>query len=255
MSHRTIYALVLLSALWHACAIASWAQTAPVLNPAKTWLFVVGVLKFADADTTSWDAKNRRDSQIVSLFRSRGVPSDHVVYINDTRATLNNIENQFQQLVARPQADDLLIVYYTGHGGDGSFETYDGESWPMKWIGKTIDRNFKGSEVLLIGDCCNSGSLEDVVNAKHEGIAYAAISSSARDEEGHGNWTCSQAVLDGLTGDPAVDTNHDGKISLRELGQHVQKEILAYENNHSVFTSSGGFDTQMIVANTAARTV
>jgi hypothetical protein len=61
MSHRTIYALILLSAMWHVTAMASWAQTGPVLNPAKTWLFVVGVLKFADADTTSWDAKNRRD--------------------------------------------------------------------------------------------------------------------------------------------------------------------------------------------------
>src|SRR5262249_47270265 len=154
------------------------------------------------------------------------------VYINDARATETNVKQQFKALLERTQANDLLIVYYTGHGSDGYFETYDGKWWEMSSIVSRIESTFHGSSVILLGDCCQSGSLADALNDAGGRVAYATMSSSSKTEEGHGNWTFSQALLDGLTGDPICDTNNDGRITVKEIADHIKKDILSYEDNH-----------------------
>jgi Caspase domain len=221
-------------------------ETKQILNPARTRLFAVGILKFDD--NISFGAENRRDTQIVSLFRHRGVPEDQIDFIKDRDGTISNIKSHFGSFLQRTQPGDFLIHYYTGHGGVGSFETTNDGSYKHAWIAGEIDKEFKGGQVLLLGDCCESGSLEDVVDEAVGPIAYACISSSSRRETGHGNWTFSQAVLDGLRGEAYVDLNKDGYITIDELAKHVRHDILAYENNHSVYHKSPNFDGQMVIA-------
>jgi hypothetical protein len=222
------------------------------LIPSKTWLFCVGILTFSDGRAgVSFGTGNRRDEQLVSLLKDRGVPDDHICYIKDRNGTFSNIKRQFLPFLQGTQPGDLLIDYYTGHGGDGSFETCNGGSYDHSWIGNKIANGFRGSQVLLLGDCCESGSLEDVV-ADHadEPIGYACISSSSRTESGHGRWTFSQAVLDALNGEPYVDLDKDGYITVDELAYHVRQDILAYENNHSVYKKTANFNGGMIIART-----
>jgi len=229
------------------------------LNPDKTWLFAIGILKFSG--NVSWSSSNRRDCQIVSLFKERGLPADHIDYIADRNGTLENIKNKFSRFLEGTQAGDFLIHYYTGHGADGSFETTNGGSYNHAWIAKQIANKFHGTQVLLMGDCCDSGSLEDVVNtASRPGragvspastpIAFACLTSSSREESGNGNWTFSQAVLDGLRGEPYVDLNKDGYITIDEIAEHVKHDILIYESNRSIYKKTPNFDGKMILAKT-----
>jgi hypothetical protein len=218
------------------------------LDPDKTWLFAIGILKFAD--NVSWSSSNRRDSQIVSQFRQRGLPASHITYIADREGTLQNIKSRFGNLLDRTQAGDFLIHYYTGHGGDGSFETTGGGSYNHAWIAKQIASKFHGSQVLLLGDCCQSGSLQDVVKNAAGPIAFACLTSSSRIQSGHGNWTFSQAVLDGLRGEPYVDLNKDGYITIDEIAAHVKHDIRVYERNLSIYRKTPNFDGKMIVAQT-----
>jgi hypothetical protein len=226
-------------------------ETKQILNPAQIRLFAVGILKFDD--NVSFDGENRRDMQIVSLFRHRGVPEDQIDFIKDRDGTISSIKNRFGTFLQRTQPGDFLIDYYTGHGGVGSFETTNGGSYNHAWIAGQIDKTFKGKQVLLLGDCCDSGSLEDVVDDTAGPIDYACISSSSRRESGHGNWTFSQAVLDGLRGEAYVDLNKDGYITVDELAKHVRHDILVYENNHSVYKKSPNFDGQMVIAITSPK--
>ncbi len=216
------------------------------LNPDKTLLFAVGILSFTD--NVSWSSSNRRDAQIVSLFRNRGLADSHIDYIADTQGTLSNIKRQFCDLLAKSQPGDFLIHYYTGHGGDGSFETTNGGSYNHTWIAKQIALNFHGDQVLLLGDCCESGSLEDIVNDASGPIAYACLTSSSRKQSGNGNWTFSQAVLDGLRGEPYVDLNGDGVITIDEIADHVKHDIAIYERNLSIYRKTANFDGRIIVA-------
>lgn len=218
------------------------------LEPKKTWLFAVGILTYSD--NISWSLSNRRDAQIVSLFARRGLPQDHIDYIADRKGTLANIKPAFASFLERTQQGDFLIHYFTGHGGDGDFETTNGGSYSHAWIAKQIASKFHGTQALLLGDCCDSGSLEDVVQNASGPSALACLSSSSRTESGHGNWTFSQAVLDGLRGEPFVDLNHDGYITIDEIAAHVRHDILFYEHNHSIYKKTPNFNGKMVVAKT-----
>jgi hypothetical protein len=216
------------------------------LNPQKTWLFAVGILTYSD--NVSWDGSNRRDTQLVSLFRRRGLPEDHICYIADRKGTVANIKSTFVPLLEKSRKGDFLIHYFTGHGGDGVFETTNGGSYNHAWIAKQISGKFHGDQVLLLGDCCESGSLADVVKNADGPIAIACLTSSARNESGNGRWTFSQAVLEGLRGEPYVDLNHDGYITIDEIAAHVKHDILIYERNRSVYKKTPNFNGSMIVA-------
>ncbi len=243
------FAILALVTLFIEAGIATgYEQASESLNPQKTWLFAVGILTFAN--NASWDSSNRRDSQIVSLFSSRGLPDGHISYIADRRGTLANIKGALGPFLERSQQGDFLIHYYTGHGGVGSFETTNGGSYNHAFIAKQITSKFNGKQVLLLGDCCDSGSLEDVVKNASGPIAFACLSSSSRTESGNGRWTFSQAVLDGLRGEPYVDLNGDGYITIDEIAAHVKHDIRVYENNHSIYRKTSDFNGKMVLAKT-----
>jgi hypothetical protein len=111
----------------------------------------------------------------------------------------------------------------------------------------------KGIKVLLLGDCCHSGSLTDAIKKHDKKNEYAVISSSAKTEPGHGNWTFSEALLQALRGNPAADSNKDGYISLEEAKNFIKSDILNYENNHSAFATTNLSFTQMILAKADAK--
>ena len=251
---QTIISLLLaISVTLVTSALASYGQAAPVLKPANTWLFAVGVLSFQDSSETSWDYKNRRDTQLVDWAKNAGVPNDHIVYIGDAAATKSMIVRKFDAFLPKVPAGDFLIIYYTGHGAAGGFEATDGQLWKMRSIVSNIDEHCTGVRVLLLGDCCYSGSLTNAIRSHDEKNEYAVISSSARTEPGHGNWTFSEALLQVLRGNPVADSNKDGFISLQEAKNYIKSEILNYENNHSAFATTNPSFGQMILAKANAQ--
>jgi hypothetical protein len=51
-------------------------------QPQRTWVFIVGILKWKHSDVfNSFPQKNRRDAQLVNFFRQQGVPADQLVYL------------------------------------------------------------------------------------------------------------------------------------------------------------------------------
>ena len=89
----------------------------PGWQPKKTWVFVVGVLSWKHSDMFgSFPVKNRRDNTLVTFFKQNGVPESQVVYLQDKQATQQRIDSAFTEQLKKLNADDLLIVYYAGHG-------------------------------------------------------------------------------------------------------------------------------------------
>jgi len=86
-------------------------------QPQKTWVFVVGVLSWKHSETFgSFPVKNRRDNALVDFFKQSGVPEAQIVYLQDKQATQQRIDSAFAEQLKKLRADDLLIVYYAGHG-------------------------------------------------------------------------------------------------------------------------------------------
>src|SRR3954470_351953 len=101
--------------------LISISSAAPARNlgwdPPKTWIFGVGVLGWKHSEMFgSFPLKNRRDTALVDFFRRNGVPDSHIVYLRDREATQARIDTAFSEQLKKLGPEDLLIVYYAGHG-------------------------------------------------------------------------------------------------------------------------------------------
>ena len=88
-------------------------------QPKRTWVFAVGILQWKHPD--QWASfpdivKNRADQQLVDFFRKSGVPDEQIIYLKDSQATLKNIRKRFTGMLKQVGEEDLLILYFAGHG-------------------------------------------------------------------------------------------------------------------------------------------
>jgi hypothetical protein len=228
-------------------------------QPKKTWVFVVGVLSWKHSETYgSFPVKNRRDNALVDFFKQSGVPESQIVYLQDKQATQQRIDSAFTEELKKLGADDLLIVYYAGHGSksDNGNDVYlasydagddDVEGWSVNSIPGKINGS-KCSHVLWLIDCCYSGQAGLAITKQSKGPAYAAVTSSAASESSTEHWTFTEALLDALRGVSYVDLNHDGAVTLSEFAAHVEADMNAAEEQRSTFAHTKGFDAEMVLA-------
>jgi len=228
-------------------------------QPQKTWVFVVGVLSWKNSDMFgSFPVKNRRDAALVDFFKKGGVPDSQIVYLQDKKATQQRIDTAFTEQLKRLRPDDLLIVYYAGHGtksedgNDVFLASYDAgdddvEGWSVNSIPGKIQES-KGSRVLWFIDCCYSGQAALAITKQSGGPSYACVTSSAASESSTEHWTFTEALLDAVRGVSYVDLNHDGAVTLAEFAAHVEADMNAAEEQRSTFASTKGFDPGMVLA-------
>jgi hypothetical protein len=228
-------------------------------QPQKTWVFAVGVLSWKHSEMYgSFPVKNRRDNALVDYFKEHGVPDSQIVYLQDKQASQARIDAAFTEQLKKLHPDDLLIVYYAGHGtksdeGDDVYlASYDAgdddvEGWSVNSIPGKINAS-KCGRVLWLIDCCYSGQAGLAITRQSKGPAYAAITSSAASESSTEHWTFTEALLDAFRGASYVDLNHDGTITLAEFAIHVEADMNAAEEQRSTFEHTKGFDPEMALA-------
>lgn len=233
-------------------------------DPAHTWIFAVGVLHWKHSEMFgSFPVKDRRDAELVDFFRQHGVPQNQIVYLQDKSGTQERIDRAFTEQLKKIGKDDLLVVYYAGHGskwrkGDDVYlASYDAgdkavPAWSVNSIPKKISANSSCQRVLWFIDCCYSGQAARAITASEGGPAYACVTSSSASESSTGHWTFTEALLDALRGVAYVDLNHDGVITLAEFASHAHADMALGEEQLSTFATTGGFDRQMALARAPA---
>lgn len=229
-------------------------------EPQRTWVFVVGTLRWKHADMfDSFPQQNRRDAELVTFFRQQGVPPDQIVYLRDKAATAKRIQDTFVSLLARARKGDLLFLYYTGHGyksdeGDNTYlASYDAgdenvPGWPVNSIPASIERFFKGSRAFLALDNCYSGALVEALINHPTRVSYAALTSSSADQSSTAEWTFTESLLAALRGKAYEDTNSDGQITLAEMVSQVKEDMSFAEQQRAMFTATGDFSPQTILS-------
>ena len=239
---------------------AARAETRLDWDPERTWVFAVGILEWEHPEIyASFPAamKNRRDAQLVKYFKEVGVPTKQIKYLQDSAATKERIQREFQALLDQTDKGDLLVFYFAGHGSrdSDSGETWlanydadnkDNSAWNVRSIFKAIDKHFSGNRVLLLADCCHSGAVYEECRRRNrddgdEELAYAALTSSYSHNSSTGNWTYSDSVLAGLRGESQVDLNHDGIIELNEIAEYTDLELAFLEGQKSMFFAAPAF--------------
>jgi hypothetical protein len=242
-----------------ACATPASAGEPPRWQPEKTWVVIVGVLEWRQNGLyKSFPKEGRRDAQLAKLFRDKGVPARQVAVLEDQEATREKIQHTLDKVLSATNAGDFLIVYYAGHGvrfqGTTYLTNYDitadtgHTGLSVIAIVDAIERRFRGSQVLLTADCCNSGAFGVEAGKRQSRISYATLTSSQSIETSTGHWTFTDCLLAGLQGDPAVDQNADGSVTLEELAKYTESEMAFAEEQLASFSTSSGFDPKLTLA-------
>lgn len=258
---RNFLKAAFLSSFFLACFFVAPAAFARERDwqPQRTWVFIVGLLKWEDRETfPSFPAANRRDAQLADFFRRAGVPSNQLVYLQDAQATTRRVREKFTQMLAQTRAGDTLFVYFTGHGYKSDderttfFATYDaGENtsgWSTRSIVSDINGRFRGSRVLLTADCCYSGELVKDARRLDARISYAALTSATSEKTSTQNWTFTEMLLSGLRGKSYVDLDGDGDITLGEIGENERRDMAFAEEQQALFAVNG-LSPDIVLAN------
>jgi hypothetical protein len=228
-------------------------------RPESTWVFVVGTLEWQHPETfPSFPQENRRDLALVKHFHDQGVPAGHITYLKDAEATTANIQRALERHLAGAGADDLLVLYFCGHGAklDGGatyFASYDCDldqnpGWHVDSIPTTIDCHFAGSRALLLADCCYSGQLAEALDRQPRRVGFACLTSSLASQLSTGNWTFTEGLLYGLRGQSFVDADGSHQVTLRELADQIVADMAFADEQLATFALRGGFDPGFVVA-------
>jgi hypothetical protein len=227
-------------------AFSGFQDAAPVWEPEKTWVFMVGVLEWKDEAIARFPKENRRDQELAALLSRRGVPAGQILFLEDREATLARIRKEFPTFLAK--ATGTVFVYYAGHGdldasGAAAFLPYDSEGplehsgWSVRSIFDDLEKHFKGSRAILLADCCYSGALS--TEARKRKVPALCLASSQSSAESTGNWTFTEGLIAGFRGEGLLDLDGDGKVQLEELATHSEQELAFSEGQLSSFHAPG----------------
>ena len=233
-------------------------------EPANTHALIVGVLEW-EADLTPYSKQHRKDQALRDLLIKRGTPPENITLLLDSQATLSNIRQAIDEILGKTTEGSTLIVYYAGHGwqadDDFCFANYDvrlgrdskNTAWSMNELANLTTDRFNGNQAIFWADCCYSGGMRVIVEKlASKKIASFSLTSAATANTSTGNWTFTQSILDGLAGEPLIDTNGDGKITLGELQTEVKNAMNHMEGQANGFYSDG-VDDRFVIAQTSGK--
>jgi len=239
----------------------------------KIWAVIVGVgrytampsLKFTDDDAY----------RVYSFLKSPeggALPDNQIAVLVDEAATRQNILNTMRQQFLKADANDVVLLYFSGHGLDGCFLPVDYDGYNNKLRHEEIKQIFKQSKAkhkLCIADACHSGSLnygngalaakgpvpaslERYYQAFEDADGGIALLMSSKAEElsleDHGlrQGVFTYYVLQGLKG--RADANSDYLVTIKELYNYVYAKVRDYTAGVQTPVLTGDFDDAMPVA-------
>jgi hypothetical protein len=237
----------------------------------KIWAVIVGVgrytampsLKFTDDDAY-------RFYSFLKSPEGGALPDNQISVLVDDAATRENILGTMRQNFLKADANDVVLLYFSGHGLDGCFLPVDFDGYNNKLRHDEIKQIFKQSKAkhkLCIADACHSGSLRyDALAAKGPAPVtldrfyrafeetdggIALLMSSKAEElslEDHGlrQGVFTYYILKGLKG--GADPNGDNIVTVKELYNYVYTKVREYTANVQTPVLTGNYDDDMPVA-------
>ena len=151
----------------------------PVAGPVRNrFAVVIGVSEYKFRG--KWGLGNlryaARDADALANYLQTPVGGrfDHVSLLTDEQATTRNIKIALREKLRGVQADDLVLVYWSGHGGPDPHETdklylitHDTDPEHMPSTAYSMDEfkadlaSLSAKRVLILADTCHSAGISD----------------------------------------------------------------------------------------------
>lgn len=232
-------------------------------QPGRTYVLVASITSWPPAAGLAPFVGARKDGELVKALVAAGVPEDNILFLKDKQATRQGITKALAYLAGRTTPADTLIFYFQGHGGRQLLYCYDYDKQapdqtvlPMSQLYPLLEKSWKGGRLFLIGDCCCSGSLESVLRQFEKdrpNARVATIASATATNLSTGNWTFTEGLIRILTGDPLVDSNRDGRITIAEAEQFLHKQMKYKEDQLASLKLSSSFEKDFVLRATSGQ--
>jgi len=249
----------------------------------EKWAVIIGVSKYKDSRIpclryASKDALSLYN-WLISENGGRYSPS-RVKLLADESATTRNIKNALFGWLKQAIAEDMVIVYFAGHGSppspdepenlfllsyDTDFDMISSTGFPMWDVETALKRFIKAERVVVIADACHAGgvgsafiqgrraitikpttatALQSLTNVG-KGIAVITASddkqlSQEGKQWGGGHGVFTYHLLNGLKGE--ADYNNDNLVTLGELIPYLSQSVRRSTKNAQSPTVAGRFD-------------
>ncbi|MEM6967476.1 MAG: caspase family protein [Bacteroidota bacterium] len=191
----------------------------------------------------------------------------------DEEATRKNIKEAMMDLFMNAGEDDLVMMYYSGHGLKDCFLPIDFDRVSNKLFHTEINEILNQSPAkykLCIADACHAGGLamkggggkgpiysdDQIVNMYYRNLAKsnagtALILSSKMEEislesSGLRQGVFSHFLIRGLEGE--ADRNYDKIVNVSELFDFISTNVKSYTSNRQSPIIRGSFDKKMTVS-------
>ncbi|MEM9918556.1 MAG: caspase family protein [Bacteroidota bacterium] len=239
---------------------------APDVRDMKVWALVVGISSYSHMPALRYtDDDAYRMYAFLKSPEGGALSDDQIRILIDEEATRQRIIDAMSEIFGQAGPNDLVMLYFSGHGLKGSFVPIDFDGFNNKLAHEEINAILAQSPAkykLCIADACHSGSLfamkgtyETALTKYYKTLAQAQagtalIMSSKSDEtslesSGLRQGVFSHFLIRGLKGE--ADMDHDRVVSVQELYDYIHDNVRAYTGLRQSPVIKGDYDPKMTV--------
>lgn len=236
----------------------------------KVWAVVVGISAYNHMPTLRYtDDDAYRMYAFLKSPEGGALGDGQITILIDEDATHDKILKAMTETFAQAGKEDLVMIYFSGHGLPGSFLPIDFDGFHNKLEHEEINRIMESSPAkykLCIADACHSGSLlalaeksgnvrnvlEDYYKTLAQADAGTALIMSSKSDEtslessGLRQGVFSHFLIRGLKGEADKDANKI--VTVQELFEFVDENVRTYTMNRQSPVIKGQFDPNMTVS-------
>ncbi|MGA1824416.1 MAG: caspase family protein [bacterium] len=258
----------------------------------ERWAVVIGISEYQDEKINKDNPIKFADRDAIAFYKflqsAKGgeFNQDHAQLLINKNATLQAIKEALTYFLARSKEDDLVIIYFAGHGiaepdnplnlfllpYDTKPDIIRSTAFPMYEMNDVLQRYIKAKRVVIIADSCHSGGLKvsltmrdlrkNLINKyinqltkSREGVATITASRIAQLSQEGENWGGGHGVftyylLEGLEGKAdGYLGKRDGIITVAEAYEYTRERVAEDTDNRQIPDNGGSdVDTEIPLA-------
>ncbi|MDP7027164.1 MAG: caspase family protein [Candidatus Marinimicrobia bacterium] len=229
---------------------------------ADSWALLIGINEYQFEKPLNYAVADAEEMQRL-LVEKLGFPEKNIEILLDDNATLNGIKKSMQKLAENTSENDRVLIYFAGHGFTQPLPSGGEEGYLIPINGKSSDlfstsipmsemnrlsNMTPAKDMLFLMDACYSGlmgvgsrGLDLDVNTPNylkkisAGGSRTVITAGKKGEiaQERAEWGHSPFVKNIKSGleKGMADTNGDGYITDRELGNYLTYQVTADTDN------------------------
>ena len=234
----------------------------------RIWAGIVGVSSYTHMPALRYsDDDAYRMYAFLKSPEGGAVPERQIKILIDEDASRNRILKTLQEVFYQADENDMVLLYYSGHGLKGSFIPIDYDGFNNRISHEEVFKIFNKSKAkykVCYADACYSGSMtamksvdintelrhyyHQLENTK-QGVAFLLSSKGEEyslEDRGLRQGVFTHYLIRGLKGE--ADTDRNKLVTINELYRFVRWGVRDYTGNLQTPVIMGNYDRHMPLA-------